>query len=65
VIGIGRGTSTGGRIMLGIMIGMVFNLIDKVVGQLGLIYALNPIAVAVLPSLVVFLAACLALRRVA
>ncbi len=63
VIGIGRGTSTGARIMIGVLIGMTFNIFDKIAGHVGLVYDFNPIVMAVLPSTLVFLAAVYAVRR--
>ena len=63
VIGIGRGSSTGARIMIGIMIGTTFNIFDKLFSQIGVVYHLNPVVVAITPSLVVFLAAILILRQ--
>lgn len=62
VIGIGRGSSTGARIMIGIMIGSTFNIFDKLFSQLGMVYSLNPLLVAITPSLVVFAGAILVLR---
>lgn len=64
VIGIGRGVGTGGRIMLGIIIGMSFNLCDRIAGHYGLLYDINPLLMAVLPSCLVFLAALVAVLRV-
>ena len=58
VIGIGRGISAGGRIMIGILIGMSFHIVDRIAGHMGLIYELNPILTATLPSTLVF---CIAL----
>ena len=63
VIGIGRGTSTGARIMIGVLIGMTFNIFDKIAGHVGLVYDFNPIVMAVLPSSLVFLGAVYAVRR--
>ncbi len=63
VIGIGRGSSTGTRILVGIVIGEMFDAFDKMTGHIGLIYNLNPILVAILPSLIVFCAAVFALKR--
>ncbi len=63
VIGIGRGSSSGARILTGVVIGEMFDAFDKMTGHVGLIYELNPIAVAVFPSLLVFLAALYTLRR--
>jgi lipopolysaccharide export system permease protein len=64
VIGIQRGINVGGRMMIGVIIGMGFNIIDKIVGHLGLIYDLNPPLMAVTPSLTVLVLALLALKRV-
>lgn len=64
VIGIRRGIGTGGRIMIGIIIGMSFNIIDSIAGHLGLVYGFNPILMAILPSLTVFCAALYSLSRV-
>lgn len=64
VIGVKRGVSVGARMMIGVVIGMSFNIIDKIVGHLSLIYELNPALMAVLPSAVVFSLAVYAVRRV-
>ncbi len=53
VIGIKRGISVGSRIMIGVAIGMSFNVFDKITGHLGLIYDLNPALMAFLPSMLV------------
>jgi len=50
--------------MIGVVIGMGFNIIDKIVGHLGLIYDLNPPLMAVMPSLTVLVLALFALSRV-
>ena len=54
VIGIGRGISTGARIMMGVIIGMGFNIFDRIAGHAGLVYGMNPLLMALLPSMVVF-----------
>lgn len=64
VIGIKRGVSTGGRMMLGVLIGMSFNIADKIVGHMSLVYEINPAIMAMLPSLVMFVLAIVALRKV-
>jgi lipopolysaccharide export system permease protein len=64
VIGVKRGINVGGRMMIGVVIGMGFNIIDKVVGHIGLIYDLNPPLMAVAPSLTVLGLALFALNRV-
>jgi lipopolysaccharide export system permease protein len=64
VIGLKRGVSVGGRMMIGVVIGMGFNIIDKIVGHLGLIYGLNPPLMAFIPSLTVLALALYAVKRV-
>lgn len=64
VIGIKRGVNVGARMMIGVVIGMGFNIVDKIVGHIGLIYELNPLLMAVLPSLTVLAVALFALNRV-
>ncbi|MEI8207702.1 MAG: LPS export ABC transporter permease LptG [Methylococcales bacterium] len=53
VIGVKRGVGVGERMMVGIVISMSFNIIDKIVGHLGLIYSLSPPLMAFMPSLIV------------
>ena len=64
VISIKRGSNTGSRLMIGIIIGMSFNILDKIIGHMGLVYHFNPILMAVLPSTLVFLGAAYAVKRV-
>ena len=64
VIGVKRGVSTGARMMIGVTIGMGFNIIDKIVGHIGLIYDLSPPLMALIPSLSVLALAVFALKRV-
>ena len=64
VIGVKRGVNVGARMMIGVVIGMGFNIVDKIVGHLGLIYDLNPPFTAFAPSLTVLALALFALNRV-
>lgn len=64
VIGIKRGISVGARIMIGVLIGMSFNVFDKIAGHLGLVYEYNPALIAVLPSLLVLSIALYAISRI-
>ena len=64
VIGVKRGVSVGERMMIGVVIGMGFNIIDKIVGHLALIYNLNPPLMAFIPSLVVLALALFAINRI-
>ncbi|NOQ64099.1 MAG: LPS export ABC transporter permease LptG [Methyloprofundus sp.] len=63
VIGVGRGISLGPRMMIGILIGMGFNIIDNAVGQMGVVYGLNPLFVALLPSCLMLSGALYAISR--
>ena len=64
VVGVKRGMGTGGRMMIGVIIGMTFNIFDKIAGHMGLVYEFNPMLMAVLPSAVVFCGAVFAVSRV-
>jgi lipopolysaccharide export system permease protein len=63
VIGIKRGISVGNRILTGVVIGMSFNIIDKIASHLGLIYEINAPMVAIIPSLLILLVAIAAIRK--
>jgi len=63
VVGVGRGISMGPRMVMGILIGMSFNIIDNATGQMGVVYGLNPLFIATLPSLLVLSAALYAISR--
>lgn len=64
VIGIHRGISVGSRIMLGVTIGMGFNIFNKIVNHMGLIYDLNPPLTAIIPGFLVFASVLFAIRQV-
>jgi lipopolysaccharide export system permease protein len=53
VIGIRRGVSVGARILVGVTIGMSFNIVDKLINHFGIIYSFNPLFMALLPNLLV------------
>lgn len=63
VVSVRRGIGTGGRIMIGIIIGMLFNIFDKIAGHVGVVYGFNPLLMAVLPSFLVFSCAIYAVSR--
>ncbi len=65
VIGVKRGINVGGRIMIGIVIGMSFNILDKIFGHVGLIYDFNPLLMATAPSLLMTGLSLYALKRFA
>jgi lipopolysaccharide export system permease protein len=64
VIGVRRGIDVGGRMMIGIVIGMSFNIIDHIFGHLGLIYDINPLIIVLLPSTLVSSLSIYAIKRV-
>jgi lipopolysaccharide export system permease protein len=64
VIGIKRGISSGARLMIGVIIGMGFNIVDRIVSHMGLIYDYNPLLVSIAPSLVVLIGAFLVSAKV-
>ena len=64
VVGIKRGVGTGGRMMIGIIVGMTFNIFDKIAGHVGLVYGYSPMLMAILPSMIVFAGAAYAVSRV-
>ncbi len=63
VTGVHRTVSLGNRLMVGVLFGMSFNIIDKIVGNVGLIYHLNPLLMALLPSFAVLSVALIAFRK--
>ncbi|MDD2724100.1 MAG: LPS export ABC transporter permease LptG [Methylovulum sp.] len=63
VIGVKRGISAATRILIGVVIGMGFNVIDMTISHIGLIYSLNPPLIAFMPSLLVLSAAVYAIRK--
>ncbi len=63
VVGVGRGVALGPRMVAGVLIGMGFNIVDNTVGQMGVVYGLNPLFVAVLPSSLVLMGALYAISR--
>jgi lipopolysaccharide export system permease protein len=63
VIGIKRGSSIGSRLLIGIVIGLSFNIFDQIVSHLGIVYNLNPIMTALFPSTVVLGVASYAISR--
>ena len=64
VVGVRRGVGTGGRMMIGIIIGMTFNIFDKIAGHMGLVYEFSPMLMAILPSAIILFGAVYAVSRV-
>lgn len=63
VIGIKRGTGVGGRLIIGIIIGLSFKILDQMISNLGIVYNFNPLLMALLPSTLVLIAASYAINR--
>jgi lipopolysaccharide export system permease protein len=63
VIGVKRGISSGARILIGVVIGMSFNVLDMSFAHLGLINEFNPIFTAALPSVLMLGLSLVAIRR--
>jgi len=64
VVSIKRGVGTGARMMIGIVLGMTFNIFDKIAGHVGLVYDFSPVLMAIFPSTLVFFGAVYAVSRV-
>ncbi|ORU94648.1 MAG: LPS export ABC transporter permease LptG [Cycloclasticus sp. symbiont of Bathymodiolus heckerae] len=63
VLSVNRASSTGTRILVGALIGIGFNLVDKLFGNVGVLYGLNPIIAASLPFLLALSASIFTIRR--
>lgn len=63
VLGVGRAGSTGSRILIGALIGIGFNLVDRLFGNVGVVYGLNPVLAASMPFLLALTGSVLAIRR--
>ncbi|MEW5008636.1 LPS export ABC transporter permease LptG [Cycloclasticus sp. 46_83_sub15_T18] len=63
VLGVQRASSTGTRILLGALIGIGFNLVDKLFGNVGVLYGLHPVIAASLPFLLALSASIWTIRR--
>jgi lipopolysaccharide export system permease protein len=63
VLGVKRASSTGTRILLGALIGIGFSLVDRLFGNVGVLYGLNPVLAASLPFLLALSASVFTIRR--
>lgn len=59
-----RSTGTGLRILIGVLVGMGFFLLNQGLNQMGLVYGLNPMLSAIMPSVLFALIGLIALKRV-
>lgn len=58
-----RTGGAGQRILIGVMIGVAFYVLNRVVNQMGIIYGITPVVSAGLPSLVVIAISIVLIRR--
>ncbi|MGM0595208.1 MAG: LPS export ABC transporter permease LptG [Pseudomonadota bacterium] len=63
VFGSMRAVGVGARVMVGAMIGIVFYIANNVISRMGLLYDIPPLLSAALPTLLVFVAWLLLMRR--
>jgi Predicted permeases len=63
VLSVKRAGSTGTRILIGALIGIGFNLIDRLFGNVGVLYGLNPIIAASMPFLLALSLSVFTIRR--
>lgn len=63
VVGSMRAIPVGTRISIGIVVGILFYLVERTTGQLALLYNLPPIPLAVAPDLIILGIAVIALKR--
>jgi len=59
-----RGGGTGQRVFIGIVVGIVFFLLNRVFNELGIVYNINPFISAFLPLFIFFLLSILVLQRI-
>lgn len=59
-----RSSSIGQRIVLGFLIGLIFYIVDRLIGQVGIVYRLHPAVAASLPTLAVLFVGLVLLKRV-
>jgi len=63
VLGSQRQSNTGQRLLIGILLGLSFAVVDRVLTQLGVQFGINALAVALTPSLLFFALAVFLLVR--
>lgn len=63
VLGVKRAGSTGTRVLIGVLIGIGFNLADRLFGNVGVAYGFNPVIAALLPFLLALTASVITIRR--
>ncbi len=64
LLGRSRSASIGQRVVMGTVIGLVFHILNQASGHLGLLYEMNPLISAGLPTLLTLSIAALLIRRI-
>ena len=64
LFGSNRGGGAGQRVFIGIVVGIVFSLVNRSVNDLGLVYGVSPLISAFFPSFVFFLVGLFFLNRI-
>lgn len=59
-----RSVGVGQRMLVGILVGLGFYLLNQIIGYLGLVYGLNPLACALVPTLLLLGGSAYMMRRV-
>ncbi len=59
-----RSSGTGQRILIGVLVGMGFFLLNQALNQIGLVYGFSPFLSAILPSIIFTVTGMYALKRV-
>jgi lipopolysaccharide export system permease protein len=62
--GSGRGGGTGARLLIGVLVGLAFYVLNRALSNFGLVYGFPPVLSAAMPSLLFLGVALLGLRRV-
>ena len=63
VMNVSRSVTMGQRMMMGVVIGLVFILIDRLIGHMGLVYNFKPIIAALLPGTIFLIFSLFMIKR--
>jgi len=64
ILNVNRTVSMGQRVMTGVVIGLGFILIDKLIGHVGLVYHLDPLIAAIIPGGIILTVALILIRKI-
>lgn len=59
-----RSVGVGQRMLVGILVGLAFYLLNQMIAYLGLLYGLNPVACAIFPTTLLFAGSVYMMRRI-